>query len=100
MMVRFILLSILLTLVFRSLNRLWVGIVRGMSDPYAATRGDGRSSVSRSVHMMRDPVCGTFVVPERALTLPAPGGEQLYFCSTDCRDKYRRDSEAARGRTA
>jgi YHS domain-containing protein len=38
--------------------------------------------------MVRDPVCGTFVVPERALTI-TNGREQVHFCSTTCRDKYR-----------
>jgi YHS domain-containing protein len=38
--------------------------------------------------MQRDPVCGTFVVPERAVTLLV-GQQQMYFCSISCRDKYR-----------
>ena len=42
----------------------------------------------RGVQMVRDPVCGTFVVPARAVPL-LTGHERLYFCSADCRDKYR-----------
>jgi YHS domain-containing protein len=38
--------------------------------------------------MVRDPVCGTFVVPDRALMLSV-GRRELYFCSSACRDKYR-----------
>ena len=34
--------------------------------------------------MMRDPVCGTFVVQSRARSATR-GGEQAYFCSDDCR---------------
>jgi YHS domain-containing protein len=37
--------------------------------------------------MVRDPVCGTYVVPGRALEL-ARGRETLYFCSEKCRDQY------------
>jgi YHS domain-containing protein len=38
--------------------------------------------------MVRDPVCGTFVLPERAVTL-MDGRSRLFFCSEACRDKYR-----------
>ena len=38
--------------------------------------------------MVRDPVCGTFVVPARALTL-SRGGEVHHFCSEECRRAYR-----------
>jgi hypothetical protein len=38
--------------------------------------------------MERDPVCGTFVVPERAVKLTT-GREDRFFCSVACRDAYR-----------
>jgi YHS domain-containing protein len=41
------------------------------------------------VQMVRDPVCGTFLLPDRALTL-GDGRTQVFFCSDACRDKYRR----------
>ena len=34
--------------------------------------------------MVRDPVCGTFVVQSRALTADS-GGETAWFCSEECR---------------
>jgi YHS domain-containing protein len=37
---------------------------------------------------VRDPVCGTFILPGQAVTL-ADGSRRVYFCSTNCRDKYR-----------
>jgi YHS domain-containing protein len=40
------------------------------------------------VPMVRDPVCGTFVVRERALMLGGSSGT-LYFCSARCRDEYQ-----------
>ena len=40
------------------------------------------------VQMARDPVCGTFVVPDRATSITV-GRDQIYFCSASCRDKYR-----------
>jgi YHS domain-containing protein len=42
---------------------------------------------AQGIHMVRDPVCGTFVVPDRAVTL-VEGGQRLFFCSTACRDRY------------
>ena len=105
-MLRFILLSILLTILFRAVSRLWAGVVRGMQsgNPSAGRRTDGATVPQRGVQMVRDPICGTFVVPERAVALSAAGGRRLYFCSTDCRDKYRSQSESnhepAHGRTA
>jgi YHS domain-containing protein len=50
-----------------------------------------------AVRMVRDPVCGMFVVADRALPL-ADGRTTQYFCSAACRDKYRREPVA--GRTA
>jgi len=38
--------------------------------------------------MARDPVCGTYVVPQHALSI-SDGRQQLYFCSAACRDKFR-----------
>jgi YHS domain-containing protein len=111
-MIRFILLSILLTILFRAVARLWAGVVRGMRDQdvfEGQSRGGGGSRrpspvPQRGVQMVRDPVCGTFVVPERALAVSGSGGERVYFCSTECRDKYRArpdaDSSPAHGRTA
>jgi YHS domain-containing protein len=42
----------------------------------------------QGVAMARDPVCGTFVVADRAVTL-VDGRSRVYFCSNACRDKYR-----------
>ncbi len=83
-MLRFLLLSLLLTLAVRAIGRLVDGIAQGM-------RGDPPPSArvpQRGVQMVRDPVCGTFVVPDRAVAL-AVGRDRVFFCSTACRDAYR-----------
>jgi hypothetical protein len=84
-MLRFLLMAILLTFALRMVSRLADEFMRGM-------RGEGggsRPSVpQRGVQMVRDPVCGTFVVPERAVSI-VEGRERIHFCSTACRDKYR-----------
>jgi len=103
-MIRFLLLSILLTMLYRALSRLWMGIVRGMqgqAGPGPRFRPD--SARPHGVHMARDPICGTFVVPETAVAASGQNGTRLYFCSTDCRDQYQShpvSTPAAHGRTA
>jgi len=39
------------------------------------------------VNLVRDPVCGTFVVPSRALT-SGTGSEMRFFCSERCRQAW------------
>jgi YHS domain-containing protein len=83
MLLRFVLLSILLTIVARTFWRLVDGIVEGLSGK------SSRSRVSqRGLPMERDPVCGTFVLPDRALVL-ADGRARYFFCSEACRDAFR-----------
>jgi len=38
--------------------------------------------------LKRDPVCGTYVAENAAVTSKI-GGRTLHFCSQACRDKYR-----------
>jgi YHS domain-containing protein len=82
MMLRLVLLLVLIVLMARGFWRIVDGIVEGVS-------GRGSSQVrDRGVSMVRDPVCGTFLLPERAVTL-GDGRHRVFFCSTTCRDKYR-----------
>ena len=84
-MIRIVIYLALIILLSRALSRLWGGIVEGLTGepPRTSSRVP-----QRGVAMVRDPVCGTFVVPDRALMLSV-GRQELYFCSTACRDKYR-----------
>jgi YHS domain-containing protein len=63
--------------------------VSGASSPRSAapTRRDGHVPAT-GVQMERDPVCGTYVVPARAVVV-ADGARRVYFCSAACRDAYR-----------
>jgi YHS domain-containing protein len=85
MMLRLILLPVLYFLLLWAVSRL----VRGIIDGARGRRADGVAE--RSVPMVRDPVCGTFIVPSRAVVV-SEGRTQLFFCSTRCRDKYRAHS--------
>ncbi len=81
-MLRLILIIVFAIVIARAFWRMFDGIMEG-----AGVRPAGRVP-DRSVAMVRDPVCGTFVLPERAVTL-VHGTERLHFCSDACRDAYR-----------
>jgi len=82
-MLRFVLLLLLVIFLTRFAWRLLSGVVEGIQGPQAP----GRKS-TKAVQMARDPVCGTFVVPGRAVALTERDGP-VYFCSATCRDRYR-----------
>ena len=42
----------------------------------------------KSVPLVRDPVCGTYIDPSRALSAKT-GTAVHYFCSEDCRQAFR-----------
>jgi YHS domain-containing protein len=86
MLTRLALFVILAFFVARALWRLLDGIIEGAT---GSSRGRGGPVPQRGVQMVRDPVCGTFLVPDRALTL-VDGRTQLFFCSDACRDTYRK----------
>jgi YHS domain-containing protein len=83
-MLRFVLELILILLVTRAFWRLIAAVVEGLTGRAAPSE---RTPV-RGVQMVRDPVCGVYVVPDRALTI-TDGRRQIFFCSAACRDKYR-----------
>ena len=52
----------------------------------ARARGAGPARGTASVPLVRDPVCGTYVVRAKALTAGS-GDQTQYFCSEKCRDE-------------
>jgi uncharacterized protein len=84
-MLRVALLIIFFFVIARAFWRLLDGVVEGIS----RASNPGGQVPSRGVQMVRDPVCGTFLVPDKALTL-VDGHQRLYFCSDACRDAYRK----------
>jgi YHS domain-containing protein len=71
---------ILLLVVIRAISRLARGIAEGMRAP--------RVEQPAAVPLVRDPVCGTFVVPSRAVTAGS-GADMRFFCSENCRRAYQ-----------
>jgi YHS domain-containing protein len=81
-MARLILWAILLFFILRAVSRLLRGVLEGA--------GYQREiPPQRSVGLVRDPVCGVFVVPGQALT-SGPGRGAKYFCSEKCRREWQR----------
>jgi len=88
-MARFVLLLVLTVVVARAFWRVVDGVVEGLTGrPGSAGRAGSTGVPGRGVQMVRDPVCGTFVVPDRAVTLTV-GRQRLYFCSETCCATYR-----------
>jgi hypothetical protein len=85
MLLRLVLFIVLGIFVARAFWRLVDGIAAGVR----GSQVGGKSQVpTRGVQMVRDPVCGTFVLPDHALML-VDGRSRVFFCSGACRDKYR-----------
>ena len=82
-MVGWLLRFLLIVLVIRALWRLIVGLLQGVVQaPSRAVRGAGDP-----VPLVKDPVCGTYIVRGKALTARA-GDDTHYFCSERCREEF------------
>lgn len=96
-MVRVVLFIILFIFLARMFWRVVDNVIQAAS---GQPPGGGAQPPLQSAKMVRDPVCGTFVLPERAVSI-ADGRGRVYFCSEACRDQYRSTRpESAKGRTA
>ncbi|MBM3777986.1 MAG: hypothetical protein FJW23_07055 [Acidimicrobiia bacterium] len=80
-MARLLLLGVLVILIARAFWRVIDAVIEGF-------RGGPARRAPASKKLVRDPVCGTYVTPERAMSLPLPDGA-VYFCSDACRNQYR-----------
>lgn len=81
-MTKFLLYAVLFLFLVRALSRLMKGVLEGAG----YTRGG--SAQKPPVNLVRDPVCGMFVVPSKALT-SGTGSETRYFCSEACRREWK-----------
>jgi YHS domain-containing protein len=80
-MAKLILWAILLFFILRAVSRLLHGVLEGAG----YQRGTAQQ---RSVGLVRDPVCGVFVVPGQALASGAGRGAK-FFCSEKCRREWQ-----------
>ncbi len=81
-MTRFILYAVLILVLYWRLRAFFRAIGQGLG----VRRGPSRP-VEEGVRMVRDPICGTFVIPGDALAVRDAGGLH-HFCSDKCRDAF------------
>jgi YHS domain-containing protein len=95
MFMRLILEAVVAVLAITLLRSIIGIILKGFSDlvrpaasgpPGGTSRGTGQ--VPTSDALKKDPVCGTFIAASTSLKKTV-NGETYYFCSTECRDKFR-----------
>jgi YHS domain-containing protein len=85
---RALLLFLFFTFLIRAVWRLLDGVMRGAAgDPRTGPGGPRRDAQPSAVKMAQCPVCGTYVVPGKALTTVSRG-QTVYFCSDACRAQF------------
>ncbi len=87
-MLRFFILRFVLPLAVFLIVRAIVKSVWGSMNSQVAPRGGEPAAGPRAGgELKKDPVCGIYVAPATCVTKTVKG-QQFYFCSTACRDKY------------
>jgi uncharacterized protein len=84
MLARILVWAVLLLVVWRIVRRLLASIVQGASAPHPRPT----AAPDKGELMVRDPVCGTFVLPSRAVASRDTSGTH-HFCSDACRQAYQ-----------
>jgi uncharacterized protein len=87
-LLRLIVVLLLLRMFFQFVR----GLVRGLAGPAPQARV---RNAQAAVPLVKDPVCGTYVVKTAALSAVA-GGQSAWFCSEKCRDSWRASHAGSR----
>ena len=88
MLFRGLLFFLMLFFIARAVWRLLGGIVEGATSSSGPRTARGAAAaVPQTMKLTRDPICGTFVVPGKAVEF-VRGRETLYFCSDTCRRRF------------
>ena len=85
MLLRAFLLFLFFMFLARAVWRLLEGVARGAMGSPPPRRSTGPAPTA--VKMAQCPVCGTYVVPAKALT-GVSHGQVRYYCSETCRGKH------------
>lgn len=86
-MARFLLLMVLFMVIARTFWRFVDAVMRGAASASAAG-GRRQGGPPSAVKMQQCPVCGTYVVPGKAISIVS-GGQPVYFDSDKCRAEYQ-----------
>jgi len=79
---------LLLFLFLRSVVRNLIQGYRGRVQPQPQPFARQAPKVPAGGELKKDPVCGTYVSTAASVTRTV-GGQVMYFCSEECRDKYK-----------
>ena len=82
---RILLFMLLVAVVLRSAYRFLHGVIEGAG--MGSPRVSNRRRAQVTGHMVKDPVCGTYVVQGRALTA-VRGQQTAWFCSPRCQQAW------------
>jgi len=93
---RWLLEAVIAILVITLLRAVIGTILKGFSELFhpsasAASRSSAQPRarpIPTADALKKDPVCGTFIAASSSIQKTV-GGETFYFCSTECRDKFR-----------
>lgn len=96
-MIRWFLNLLVILLLLRLVLRFVFGLLQGLATPSEAGSAPGKGGRTRgravgTSTLVRDPVCGTYIPRESAVTAIVRG-ETRHYCSDACRAK---DAEASR----
>ena len=86
-MARFLLVLALFVVIAKVFWRFVDAMVRGATGP-APQGGGRRSGAAPAVKMSQCPICGTYVVPGKAISLVS-GASTVYFDSEKCRAEFQ-----------
>ena len=87
-MARFILLLALFVVIAKMFWRFVDAVVRGATAPAPQQGAHRASGTPAAVKMQQCPVCGTYVVPGKSISLVS-GGSPIYFDTEKCRAEYQ-----------
>ncbi len=79
--------TLLIALLIFVILRLMIGILRYLKSNGPQGLFEKTSPTSGVNEMVKDPVCGVYIVASEAITVATNRG-RLYFCSTKCREKF------------
>ena len=87
MLARFLIWAVLFFLIGRAFRQFFRGVAQGAA-PRPSRPRPASQAADKGELMVRDPVCGTFVLPSRAVALRDKTGTH-HFCSDTCRQAYQ-----------
>ena len=88
-MIRFFFVRVILPLLIVLFIRAFLkSVISGFRSAALKSRPPDSPPVSTGGELKKDPVCGTYVSPAASLSRHVDG-TVVYFCSKECRDKYR-----------